>query len=150
MQSQHLFPTVSDSVKHSITCAMSQQPWLVPKYSVSYIRHKVLSQHSCWGDPEDKCSFPEWFIMLRLHYLAFGVWPNKSPSPGLLNSEVNAHIKIKAEEVRWLENTDISLFYLDFHVFVMSLKSNNWPFSPVLYSVVWKADQSLLTDNTVL
>lgn len=78
MPRQHLFP-MSDSGKHSITCAMFQQPWLVRKYKVYHILDaKSLVSTPAWGDPEDKCSFPEWFIMLRLHYLAFWVWHNEA------------------------------------------------------------------------
>lgn len=53
------------------------------------LRHKVyhildaksLVSTAARGDSEDKCSFPEWFIMLRLHYLAFGGWQQTSPAP---------------------------------------------------------------------
>lgn len=74
-------------MKHSITCAVFQQLWLVLKYKVYHILDaNSLVSTPAWGDPEDKCSFPEWFIMLRLHYLAFGGWQNKKP---LFNSSVN-------------------------------------------------------------
>lgn len=83
-------PPPSDSVKHFITCAVFQQPWPVLKYKVYHILGaKSLVSTPAWGDPEDKCSFPEWFIMLRLHYLAFGVWQNKRPLLFNFNSEVN-------------------------------------------------------------
>lgn len=53
------------------------------------LRHKVyhildaksLVSTAARGDSEDKCSFPEWFIMLRLHYLAFRGWQQTSPAP---------------------------------------------------------------------
>lgn len=68
-------PPAPDSVKHFITCAVFQKPWPALKYKVFHILDaKSLVSTTARGDPEDKCSFPEWFIMLRLHYLAFGGW----------------------------------------------------------------------------
>lgn len=42
---------------------------------------KSLVSTAARGDSEDKCSFPEWIIMLRLHYLAFRGWQKASPAP---------------------------------------------------------------------
>lgn len=105
MQRRHLFffPPTSDSGKHSITCAVFQQPWPVLKYKVYHILDaKSLVSTPAWGDPEDKRSFPEWFIMLRLHYLAFWVWQNERPPPPPLASLTSIQKLILSDVlVRW-------------------------------------------------
>lgn len=71
----------------------------VPQQATTLLRHKmyhILDSKSlvstvARGDSEDKCSFPEWFIMLRLHYLAFRGWQKMNPAPQHLcfNPKVN-------------------------------------------------------------
>lgn len=74
----------------------------VLKYKVYHILDaNSLVSNPARGDPEDKCSFPEWFIMLRLHYLAFWVWENESPAS--FPWPLNFHLKVNIASNVWVE-----------------------------------------------
>lgn len=121
-------PPVSDSVKHSITCAVFQQPWPVRKHKVYHILEaKSLVSTPAWGDPEDKCSFPEWFIMLRLHYLAFGVWQNKrSPSPPLFKCNSKPNILYQMYKLHFKKTAMIWHSYAEFKIHVTLISIIYW------------------------